>query len=50
MPIYSCRNISQMSWMLFKKHEILAIRDGCVATHTALYSVLPSKYSVILVL
>lgn len=32
------------------KHEILEIQDGCVATHTAMYSVLPSKYTVILVL
>lgn len=50
VPIYFCRNFSQMSWMLFKKHEILAIQGGCVATHTAVYSMLPSKYTVILVL
>lgn len=37
-----------MSWMLFKKHEILVIQHACIATHTAVYSVLP--HSVILVL
>lgn len=50
VSIYSCRNISQMSWMLFKKHKLSAIQEGYVATHTAVYSMLPSKYSVILVL
>lgn len=39
-----------MSLMLFEKHEILAIQDGCVATHRAVYSVLPSKYTFVLVL
>lgn len=36
-----------MSWMLFNKLEILAIQNGYVATHVAMYSVLPSKYTLL---
>lgn len=50
MSIYSCTNISQMSWLVFKKHKILAAQDGYVATYVAVHSVLPSKYTVMLVL
>ena len=36
-----------MSWMMFNKHEILAIQNGYVAIHIVMYSVLPSKYSLL---